>query len=204
MSKIVLLHGFAVGLTAPIVRPPFGASASLEAFEKDVFTGRATVFPWGIERKVQPWELLNPFLFDKLYLEESNLVHSDKLQSELHHFFEEQQPSVIVAHSMGCLLLQLYLEKFTVPSSVKSIVLVQSDLPASVSLRTTIPIYHLYCPWDPTLLVSSTINKTMRAGLQPTKQPGVKDILFPLKQLPNLHTSSICDKKLVKFVDSLL
>ena len=105
---------------------------------------------------------------------------------------------------MGCLLLQLYLEKFTVPSSVKSIVLVQSDLPASVSLRTTIPIYHLYCPWDPTLLVSSTINKTMRAGLQPTKQPGVKDILFPLKQLPNLHTSSICDKKLVKFVDSLL
>lgn len=203
MSKIVLLHGFAVHLTAPIVRPPFGPSASMSAFDHLVSTGEATVFPWGITRNVQPWQLMNPFLLHQLYRDEDTLTRSLKLQSDLQIFLVVEKPSVIVCHSMGCVLLQQYLEKFSLPSSVIAIVLIQSDLPETVSLRTDISIYHLYCPWDPTLLLSSITNKHLRAGLCKSKHTGTKNILFPLITLPNLHTSSIRGKKLIEFIDSI-
>lgn len=200
MSKIVLLHGFAVHLTAPIVRPPFGPSASMSAFDELVSAGEARVFPWGITQHVKPWQLLNPLLIQNLYRDEYKLIQSLKLQRALQLFLEQEKPSVIVCHSMGCSLLQIYLEKFTLPSSVKSIVLVQSDLAATKQLHTDAEINHLYCPWDPTLLLSSLVSNNLRAGLCKSKQAGVNNILFPLVTLPNLHTSSICDKKLLKFV----
>ena len=204
MTKIVLLHGFAVGLSAPFIRPRFGASASMTAFEKQINERVTRVFPWGIESKVQPWELLNPFLLRKLYKDEKTLVYSDSLQTQLNAFLNEQQPSMIVCHSMGCLLLKIYLEHFKLPASVKSIVLIQSDLPASVSLSTTIPVHHLYCPWDPTLLLSSFINGHLRAGLCPSKYTNGNNFLFPLILPWNLHTSSVRDKKLITFIDSIL
>ena len=203
MSKIVLLHGFAVGLTAPIVRSPFGPSASMSAFDKQVKTGDATVFPWGIRLSVQPWELLSLSQMYTLYRDEFDLIHSETLHEQLKQFLDQQQPAVIVCHSMGCTLLQLYLERHTLPSSVKSIILIQSDQSTHVPFRTTAQIYHLYCPWDPTLLLSSIANRSIRAGLKKSKQPHVINILFPLTRLPNLHTSSIRDKKLVALVDSI-
>lgn len=203
MSKIVLIHGFAVHLTAPVVRPPFGASASMSAFDESVSTGKATVFPWGIKRNVKPWEILSPFLIRDLYNKERDLIYSERLQRDLQIFLEKQKPSVIVCHSMGCVLLQHYLEKFSLPSSVETIVLIQSDLPATASLRTNIPIHHLYCPWDPTLLLSSVTNRHLRAGLCKSKNSGTENTLFPLVMLPNLHTSSIRDKKLIEFIDSI-
>lgn len=203
MSRIVLLHGFAVHLTAPVVRPPFGPSASMSAFDNLVSTGEAKVFPWGIERKVSPIELLRPSIIQKLYKEELDLIHTDELQTNLKLFLEQEQPETIVCHSMGCKLLQLHLENFTLPSSVKSIVIIQSDLPLDTSYNTSIPIHHLYCPWDPTLLLSSLANKSIRAGLLTHKQSNVHNVLFPLFRLSNLHTSSIRDKKLLDFINSL-
>lgn len=203
MSRIVLLHGFAVHLTAPVVRPPFGPSASLEAFDELVASGEAKVFPWGIKRHVNPIELLNPTLILNLYRDELALAHSENLQNELKTFLEQEKPTTIVCHSMGCLLLQQQLETFELPSSVKSIVLIQSDLPESISLRTTVPVHHLYCPWDPTLILSSLTNKSLRAGLLESKQPNVNNILFPLIRISNLHTSSIRDKKLLSFINTI-
>ncbi|MCX6715079.1 MAG: hypothetical protein NTX72_04670 [Candidatus Uhrbacteria bacterium] len=200
MSKIVLLHGFAVHLTAPIVRPAFGPSASMSAFDELVSTGEARVFPWGIAKRVKPWQLLNPLLIQQLYQDEYKLIQSLELQRTLQLFLEREKPSMIVCHSMGCSLLQNYLEKFTLPSSIKSIVLVQSDLAATKKLRTNVTLHHLYCPWDPTLLLSSLVSNHLRAGLCKSKQAGVNNILFPLTTFPNLHTSSICDKKLPEFV----
>jgi hypothetical protein len=203
MSRIVLLHGFAVHLTAPVLRPPFGPSASMTAFDKLVSTGEARVFPWGIDRKVSPVELLLPRVIQKLYKEELDLIHTNELQTNLKLFLEQEQPETIVCHSMGCELLQLHLENFTLPSSVKSIVVIQSDLPISTSFRTTVPIYHLYCPWDPTLILSSVTNKSIRAGLLASKNSNVQNVLFPLVRISNLHTSSIRDKKLLDFINSL-
>lgn len=203
MSRIVLLHGFAVHLTAPVVRPPFGPSASMSAFDNLVSTGEARVFPWGIERKVSPVELLRPSVIQKLYKEELDLIHTDELQTNLKLFLEQEQPETIVCHSMGCELLQLHLENFNLPPSVKSIVVIQSDLPIGTSFRTSVPIHHLYCPWDPTLILSSVTNKSIRAGLLTHKQSNAKNVLFPLVRLSNLHTSSIRDKKLLDFINSL-
>lgn len=203
MSRIVLLHGFAVHLTAPVVRPPFGPSASLSAFDDLIATGEAKVFPWGIKREVSPVELLNPRLIRKLYQDELTLVHSNALQVELDQFLRKEQPSTIVCHSMGCVLLQSHIQNFPLPASVKSIILIQSDLPESAPLHTTVPVHHLYCPWDPTLILSSITNKSLRAGLLASKQSNANNILFPLVRLSNLHTSSIRDKKLINFIDSL-
>ncbi|OGL97485.1 hypothetical protein A2318_02305 [Candidatus Uhrbacteria bacterium RIFOXYB2_FULL_45_11] len=203
MSRIVLLHGFAVHLTAPVLRPPFGPSASMTAFDKLVSTGEAKVFPWGIERNVSPIELLNPSVIQKLYKEELDLIHSNELQTNLKLFLEQEQPKIVVCHSMGCTFLQLYLAHFSLPSSVKSIVMIQSDLPINTSFHTSVPIHHLYCPWDPTLILSSVTNKSLRAGLLASKNSNVQNILFPLVRISNLHTSSIRDKKLIAFINSL-
>lgn len=203
MSRIVLLHGFAVHLTAPVVRPPFGPSASLSAFNDLVATSEAKVFPWGIKREVSPIALLNPRLIRKLYQDELTLVHSNALQTELDQFLKQEKPSTIVCHSMGCILLQSHIQNFPLPSYVKSIVLIQSDLPESVPLHTNIPVHHLYCPWDPTLILSSITNKSLRAGLLSSTHPNTTNILFPLVRLPNLHTSSIRDKKLIALIDSI-
>ena len=203
MSKIVLLHGFAVGLSSPIVRPPFGPSASMTAFNHLISTNEASVFPWGVEYRVQPWQLLNPLLLRTLYKKEKSLVCSEILQTQLQKFLEKECPTVIVCHSMGCLLLKMYLERFKLPTSVKSIILIQSDLPAKVSLNASVSIHHLFCPWDPTLLLSSIVNRHLRAGLCASKRKDVNNILFPLTLPWNLHTSSIRDKKLIAFIDSL-
>ncbi len=204
MSKIVLLHGFAVNLTAPLVRPPFGPSASFSALKELVSTGEACVFRWGIPLHVPPWKLLDITFLQKLYQDEFKLIHSDVLQTRLRAFLEHERPSLIVCHSMGCSLMQSYAEKFSLRSSVKSVAFIQSDLPASVRFQSTVPLYHLYCPWDPTLFVSSIKNKSIRAGLQKSTYPNVTNILFPLTHLSNLHTSSIRDKKLVTFITTLL
>lgn len=203
MSRIVLLHGFAVHLTAPVVRPPFGPSASLSAFDDLVTTGEARVFPWGIKREVSPIELLNPRRVQKLYQDELTLVHSNALQIELDQFLRKEKPTTIVCHSMGCILLQSHIQNFPLPSSVKSIVLIQSDLSESTKLHTTIPVHHLYCPWDPTLILSSITNKSLRAGLLASKHPNANNVLFPLVRLSNLHTSSIRDKKLIQFINKI-
>ena len=81
--------------------------------------------------------------------------------------------------------------------------MIQSDLPINTSFHTSVPIHHLYCPWDPTLILSSVTNKSLRAGLLASKNSNVQNILFPLVRISNLHTSSIRDKKLIAFINSL-
>jgi hypothetical protein len=203
MSRIVLLHGFAVHLSSPVIRPPFGPSASMSAFDNLVSTGEAKVFPWGIERNVSLIKLLHPSTIQNLYKEELNLIHSKKLQTDLKLFLEQEQPETIVCHSMGCELLQRHLNTFTLPASVKSIVTIQSDLPVGTSFHTSVPIHHLYCPWDPTLILSSIVNNSLRAGLLSSKYSNGRNMLFPLVRLSNLHTSSIRDKKMIDFINSL-
>jgi hypothetical protein len=203
MSRIALIHGFAVHLTAPIIRRGFGPTASFRAFASLVETGEARVFSWGVQRRAKPWQLLNLFFLHDLYLAERKLTMSPALHTELSAFFVRERPEVIVCHSMGSVLLAEYLKQNALPNSVRVIVFVQSDLPATTAVSAPVPIYNLYCPWDPTLMLSSFNALQWKAGVAPLTSKDVTNILFPLTKPLNLHTSSIRDPKLVAFVRSL-
>jgi len=201
MSKIVLIHGYAVDLTTPFFRSPFGPSASFSAFDEIVTSKEAVVFPWGIERQVNLFQILNPFFLINHYEDEKFLAQARETHERLREFLEHEQPEIIICHSLGCFLLNNYLKNFTLLKSVRAIVVSQSD---DTVFPTSISVHNLYCPWDPTLIVSSIYNKKWRAGLRPARQNNVRDIFFPLYLPINLHTSAIRDKKLIKLVNNLL
>ncbi len=98
MSRIVLVHGFAVGLTAPIVRRGFGASASFRAFDAFVERGEAAVFRWGIECHVKPWQLMNLIFLHGHYLGERALAMDPATIDDVKTFLEKERPRVVVAH----------------------------------------------------------------------------------------------------------
>jgi hypothetical protein len=202
MSKIALLPGFAVGLTSSL-RPSLGPTAGFRAFASLIQSGEAAVFPWRIERRVPPWILLNPFFLRAHYRAELALAGAATTHRRLADFLAKEKPAVVVCHSMGCFLLNEYLKENSLPSSVKNIVMVQSDLPVTAKANGRAPaVYNLYCPWDPTLLISLMNSEVLRAGQTSWRQPHVRNILFPLRRPFNLHTSSIRDPKLVAFVRS--
>jgi hypothetical protein len=204
MSKIILIPGFAVGLASPIVRRPLGTSASFTVFNAFMESGEAAVFHWGIEQQVNFFQLINPVFLFRHYEKEKKLAQSTEVLESLHQFLIKNQPEIIVAHSMGVFLLNNYLQKFALPESIKKIVWVQSDDSRQRKINLSVSVCNLYCPWDPTLLVSSIYNRCWRVGLRKIKNDQVENILFPLWRPINLHTSSIRDRRLVKFISSLI
>lgn len=259
MSKTLLIHGFAIGLTAPFIRRPFGPSAGFSAWDKQVIDEEITylgvkgrlgvigakvrnfflrkifnflalkapkrlnalmsletsksddsgsvVFHWGITRRVNPFRLFDPFLWRDHYEDEKFLAQAAETFERLQIFLEKEKPAVIVCHSMGCFLLNEFCKNFVLPTSVRTIVLIQSDLSTKEPLNfltKDLSIYNVYCPWDSTLLLSAIYNRSWRVGLGSVKIEGVKNIFFPLFRSVNLHMSSIRDSRLVELVDSII
>jgi len=204
VAKTVLIHGFAVGLTTPIFRSGFGFKAGFSAWENQITTGEAVVFRWGINRQVKLWQILNPFFLRDYYEAEKILAQTNETFERLKIFLEQEQPTIIVCHSLGSSLLNQYCQKFSLPISVQKIFLVQSDLSIKDKLNFPVDrlsVYNIFCPWDPTLLVSWLYNRVWRVGLDSVKNKGLKNILFPLFRPLNLHTSSIRDPGLVELVE---
>lgn len=203
MAKIVLLHGFAVGLTSPVVRRPFGPGASFEVFNKAVEGGEAAVFSWGDKQQVGLFRLINPLFLRRFYQKEKKLAQDIETQKALNNFLIHEQPEIIISHSMGSFLLSKFLQKFSLPKSVRLLIFIQADVSEKTGVSPGVRILNLYCPWDPTLLVSTVLNHGWRWGLKKIKQENIENILFPLWRPPNLHTSSIRDKKLLELISQL-
>ena len=204
MSSILLIHGYAVHLTSPLVRPALGSHKGFRTFIPLIQNRQATVFSWGLEKQVSFLSLLNPFFLKHFYHQEREVALHPNTHTELQALLQKERPRIIVCHSMGSVLLNGYLKTYSLPPSVEAIVFVQSDLSVHDSINFPVPVYNLYCPWDPTLLVSSLFNRSARVGLRKIKHPSVQNILFPLNRPFNLHTSSIRDPKLRTWILSLL
>ena len=201
MAKIVLIHGFAVHLTVPIIRPPFGPAACFKVFEKKVEDGEAKVFQWGIKKQVSPVRLLDPFFWIKHYQSEKAIATSSATLERLQDFLEQEKPEIIICHSMGCYLLNNFCKNFSLPDSVKKIIFVQADTSAlSASYAPSAPLHNFFCPWDPTLLISMIFNREKRVGLFSSSKAD-KNIFWPLFLPINLHTSTIRDKRFLEFVE---
>lgn len=200
MAKMVLVHGFGIGITAPFFRPGFGNHAGFAAFKKLIACGEAVVFSWGIKKPVGLWQILNPFFWRGIYEKEKILSQVVTTHQQFCEFLFHEQPEIIVAHSMGCYLLNEYLNKNFLPPSVKKIVFVQADLSNKIKLNFSLPILNLYCPWDPTLWLSVLYNRAWRGGLSPINNSLVKNVFLPLWRLPNLHNGILRTRHLKKIV----
>jgi alpha-beta hydrolase superfamily lysophospholipase len=196
MSRVALIHGYAIGLTSPGIRRGFGATAGFRAFAADITAGEAAVFRWGLERAA-PWHaLLDPVAQYRFYLAEQADAVSVATQERLRVFLERERPSVVVAHSMGTALLLAYARAHGLPPCVRHVVMAQSDLIADADLSAFPRVHNLYCPWDPTLLASAVMSRRRRAGLGPVRGAHVTNLLLPAWRLPNLHTSAPRDPQM--------
>lgn len=204
MSDIALIHGYAVNLTSPLVRPGFGVTAGFSAFADDVRDGTASVFRWGIEQKV-PWHaLLDPARQYRFYRAELSVALSEETQRRFGAFLAHERPEAIVTHSMGARLLYAYASANGLPPFVQDVVMAQSDLPAETDLSPFPRTHNVYCPWDPTLLLSSALSGRARAGLVPVRGANVTNVLLPAWRPPNLHMSALQDSALRALVHGLV
>lgn len=208
-QRVLLIHGFANGIRFSVFRSRRGEDAGFSAFKEMIRAGDAAVFHWDIVEDATFWQSLTPKFALEIYRREFEKAQGEETLGALHAALTETQPQVVICHSMGCQLLLNELERFELPGSVRKVLFVQADLPRTFHLsahataflsREGAAWFSLYCPWDPTLLVSAMWNRRWRAGLLRTKTAGVQNLLFPLWLPWNLHTSSIRDPRLVRWI----
>lgn len=210
MSDIVLLHGFATGVRYSVFRDRYGADAGFSAFREDIASGKAKAFLWNHKLDASFWQSLNPWFSWRLYQDERASIHRDDVHASLRDFLAREHPRVIVCHSLGCQMLLEQINRFGLPVSVRHAVFVQADVDATFSIahqdillrlqNKNLALHNLFCPWDPSLLVSSAAHRSWRAGQRPASFPGVQNRFFPLLRDPNLHAGIIRDPRLRKFV----
>ena len=209
MAKILLLHGYGVGVTYPFFRQALGPHAGFDAFGPQIDAGEAVVFRWDIAVTISLLNLLNPFAYLKLYRDEFALARSASLQARLGQVFSEAQPETIVCHSMGAALLLTYVEQHGLPGCVRRVVFSQADIdadypvPSALHQRLTDGSLRLdnYHSWqDQALWSSAFIHRSWRAGLFGLRDARVRNHFFPLRRGPNWHTSAICDPEFRRIV----
>lgn len=198
MPTFALIHGYAVGLHIPRLRPPLSANAGFSAFDAELAAGEASIFRWEIPLVVPIEDRVSMRPYVSLYEQERALVSDDATHTRLAFYLNAEQPEVIVAHSMGCALMWEHLHRQSLPTSVQRLVFVQADLVTHPGEKPamTAKLVNLYCPWDPVLFASVLYHGKGRAGLTGLRVPGVKNQLFPLWKPWNLHTSCIRDTHL--------
>lgn len=200
MAKFILIHGYGSGANYSIFKK-YPEDLEFSGFKKVLDSKDAVFFRWFKVYNFSFLQTLNPWTHVKLYLTEKKDVAKNEIIEELNKTITQEKPEIIICHSMGSLLLKNYLEKNTLPDSVKKIVLVQADIPHNSSFNTSIKITDFFCFWDPSLICSLFINRSIPAGLFGLKSPS-RNVFFPLLRLPNIHLASIKSKKLLEKIES--
>jgi hypothetical protein len=207
--QFLLIHGYGVGAQYLSFHQAEGVNAGFGAFDKLITEGRVGVFRWDISKYFGYNTMFNPLNHLELYNQERAKAQSIEIHAKLTKTLLQTSPETIVCHSMGCHLLMSYLKLNILPDSVKTIVLIQADIPNDTPLSKIVEsqirakklkIINLYCPWDQALLTTLPLHFKLKAGLTGYKNPLVQNRSFPLYKRSNLHTSSINDPDLVKLL----
>ena len=198
MTDTILIHGYAIELQTWF-RPKKDELAGFYAHAEELEAGKAKVFRWTISRDLSFLSAFNPLAYQQLYEEERQKAQDLVTLKDLKRMLDEEQPSNIICHSMGCFLLLEYLIRFEFPVSVKKIVFIQADcteleLKASTLLTLPIQFVQVFRFLDPSLWMSSLYHQQVRLGLHPVKSAKVKNIYKPSFKYFNPHTSVLVDK----------
>lgn len=218
-QKILLIHGFGTSVKNEIMsltsKGFLGKNLDYReftAFNHLVKEGNALVFRWNdqfLATKIKDFTSIEKYI--DLYRREKSKAVAESTQDSLRKMIDDNNPEIIVCHSMGCFLLLNYLEKNKLNKSVRKIFLVQGDFSRKHQIENkdilkgieenNLRIINVYCPWDTTLMVSPFVNRlTLPAGLSRMRNPYIVDVLFPLSNNLNLHNSSIKSRDLLDFV----
>jgi hypothetical protein len=208
--KYLLIHGYGIGLQYSFLKSAEGENAGFGAFDDLIEAGEAKVFRWEMSRKLNFWETINVKTSIKQYNAEMLKIENQEVYDSLQKELKLTQPEVIVCHSAGSSLLFKYLTKHILPSSVKKIIFIQSNIPQNTVFpdylqeklqQKKIKLINLYCYWDQALWSLVFIGGQISIGLLGSKNKYVKNIFFPLYKGVNLHTSSINDIKIFPFIE---
>ena len=201
--KTLLIPGYATQLRASVFRSPLPQHEGFVAFQSAIDSGEAEVFHWGINQNLTLLQSLNPFSYLTLYRDEEALAHTEKTQRNLHNLITTSEPKHIICHTMGCRLLLNTINVLGLPPSVQSIIFLQADIDSDAAYNVQrpthdVPLSNYYCPWDPSLIVSSILHRTIRIGMRAWNHAGVQNHFYPLLKPINLHTSPLRDTVFVQ------
>jgi hypothetical protein len=208
--KYLLIHGYGIGLQYSFLKSAEGENAGFGAFDDLIEAGEAKVFRWEMSRKLNFWETINVKTSIKQYNDEMLKIENQEVYDSLQKELTLTQPEAIVCHSAGGFLLLRYLTNHILPSSVKKIVFIQSNIPQDMVFpdylqkklqQKEIKLINLYCYWDQALWSLVIIGRQISIGLLGSNNTYVKNIFFPLYKGVNLHTSSINDTKIFPFIE---
>jgi len=219
MAKIVKIHGALQG--APLLFNPAPLTTRNRGFfkwKKQLDSGKAIVFPWGINKPLTKLQQWNPRNYLTLYLQEKRLVRGQQALQRLDNFLKLHKPEIIVCHSLGTNYFLQYINKFLLLNSVKKIIFVTGGVERNFQITNTAVVKRIesnslvwinyFCPWDNVLPFTSLfLSRKIAAGLFGTNNPYVKNefVFLPIPLGRNSHMRIINDEgfinKIVKRED---
>jgi hypothetical protein len=191
-QRILYLHGYGTAISSFFQKP----LASHRGFQlSKAFNETNTVldpFDWSIPTHLDPWSALNPLAQLNIYLEYRRALQNQSLLKKLSQRLNQDQPTTIVCHSLGCQLLLNYVQNYQLPASVKKIIFLQADISYNAPIDFELDFINVFCPWDLSLFFSSLYHLQWRAGLvglKLTKTKNQKNVFFPALRWGNPHTA---------------
>jgi hypothetical protein len=205
--KYLLIHGFGTKVDYDLGFWKYPPTEDFKAWEKDIESGEAAIFSWGIMQQ-QNWKnIANPLSYLQLYKREKSLAKNKYMLLELDKALKGANPEIIVCHSMGSSLLENYCQSFELDDNLKKIVFSQADafkipnIQNQLWKKENLKLDNYYCGWDPALISSSGVNLVRPAGLFGLRVEGeirhkIKNIFWPLGNIhKNCHIDAINSSK---------
>ncbi len=200
INKSLLIHGYGIGRTAPLFFKRFAEDGGFSIFSAHIKDRKAEVFFWDIEKKYSFLQSINPFENFNLYKSEKQKASSPELLSTLHQTFNKNMPDTVICHSLGCYLFLQYINKYSLPNTVKKIIFIQGDISSKSVInnhalqmlikKRPVIVINTYCPWDYNLWGSAILNQYLPIGLGRVLLQGINNKLLPVGIL-NAHTNGI-------------
>ncbi len=185
MSKYFLIHGYGQALIVGM--PSIPQNGGFYTFDQEIHSGNAYPFVWALTYPRGQFTALSLIHQWRLYRQEQQYIQTIELQNRLYNELLEQQPQVIIAHSMGAQLLCNTLSTYTLPTSVQCIIFVQADVHRWDASQVSIPILNLYCWWDIALWSSSLLKLKTPYGLIPPQNQQIQSYFRGLYRGWNKH-----------------
>ncbi|MGL4759488.1 MAG: hypothetical protein ACRCXZ_09195, partial [Patescibacteria group bacterium] len=133
MSRFFLIHGYGTGAQYAFLKV-LGPDAGYNIFDELLFQKAAYLYDWRIYKKYSFFDCLNIRNYYTLYREEGIKALSEINLLNLNTRLIEQDPEVIICHSMGCKMILSYFEGHRPNPKLQSIVLLQGDFDAWSSI----------------------------------------------------------------------
>lgn len=198
--KYFLIHGY--GKALDLFESVIPANGGFDIFDEEIALGEAYVHHWAEQierRRLTAWSPLTQL---KLYYQERIKTQSPAEHERLYQVLTDGEPKVIITHSSGARLLMNYLKSYSLPESVKKVILVQADISPKewqeCNLPPEVAYKNFWCWWDQALISSMILNRYIPWGLYSNDRTYSQ--FYALRMLPNPHQDIWRDRKFKEII----